>query len=245
MDNSLLVSLSSQLAAYRSMDVIANNLANASTPAFKRESVKFEEMITQVSPSEGQVGPQNVSFVKDTGVLRDLTQGSLETTNAPFDVGISGKGYMVIQTPQGNRYTRNGHFSLDPNGQLVTSDGQPVLGDGGAITITPDDGDVHIAADGTVSGKNGDIGKLQLVDFPNERALTKIGSSLYSTTQTPTTSEDGSFQQGMLEGSNVQPVLEISHMIEIMRAYETTATLTSSQEDLQRQSIDKLGAMPN
>jgi flagellar basal-body rod protein FlgF len=245
MDNSLLVSLSSQLAAYRSMDVIANNLANASTPAFKRESVKFEEMITQVTPSEGQIGPQNVSFVKDTGVLRDLTQGSLETTNAPFDVGISGKGYMVIQTPQGNRYTRNGHLSLDPNGQLVTSDGQPVLGDGGAITITPDDGDVHIAADGTVSGKNGDIGKLQLVDFPNERALTKIGSSLYSTTQTPTTSEDGSFQQGMLEGSNVQPVLEISHMIEIMRAYETTATLTSSQEDLQRQSIDKLGAMPN
>ena len=245
MDNSLLVSLSSQLAAYRSMDVIANNLANASTPAFKRESVKFEEMVTQVTPSEGQIGPQNVSFVKDTGVLRDLTQGSLETTNAPFDVAISGKGYMVIQTPQGNRYTRNGHFSLDPNGQLVTSDGQPVLGDGGAITITPDDGDVHIAADGTVSGKNGDIGKLQLVDFPDERAMTKIGASLYSTTQAPVTSEDGSFQQGMLESSNVQPVLEISHMIEIMRAYETTATLTSSQEDLQRQSIDKLGAMPN
>ncbi|HEY5347916.1 MAG TPA: flagellar basal-body rod protein FlgF [Rhizomicrobium sp.] len=245
MDNSLLVSLSSQLAAYRSMDVIANNLANASTPAFKRESVKFEEMITKVAPSEGQSGPQNLSFVKDTGVMRDLTQGSIETTDAPFDVAINGNGYMVVQTPQGDRYTRNGHFTLDPNGQLVTSDGQPVMGDGGAITITADDGDVHIAADGTVSGKNGEIAKLRLVDFPDDRALVKQGDSLYSTSQSPTTAENTTLSQGRLESSNVQPVLEISHMIEVMRAYEATATLSSSQEDLERQSIDKLGAMPN
>ena len=73
MDNALLVGLSQQLAAYRSMDVIANNLANLSTPAFKRESVKFEELIQQVRPSEDQSGPQTLSFVKDTGVLRDLS----------------------------------------------------------------------------------------------------------------------------------------------------------------------------
>jgi flagellar basal-body rod protein FlgF len=249
MDNSLLVSLSHQLAAYRSMDVIANNLANASTPAFKRESVKFEEMITQVSPSEGQIGPQNVSFVKDTGVLRDLTQGSLETTNAPFDVGISGKGYMVIQTPQGNRYTRNGHFSLDPNGQLVTSDGQPVLGDGGAITITPDDQNVHVGVDGTISstvnGLSSQIAKLQVVDFADDRALIKQGGNLYSTTQAPTTATNATVGQGMLESSNVQPVLEISHMLEVMRAYQATASLSQSQEDLIRQSIDRLGQMPS
>jgi flagellar basal-body rod protein FlgF len=245
MDNALLVSLSSQLAAYRSMDVIANNLANASTPAFKRESVKFQEMIAQVTPSDTQTGPQDVSFVKDTGVTRDMTQGSMQITNAPYDVAINGKGYMVIQTPQGDRYTRNGHFTLDPNGQLVTSDGAPVMGDGGAITVTSDDGDIHIAADGTVSGKNGDIGKLRLVDFPNDRALVKEGNSLYSTTQTPTDTTDATFTQGMLESSNVQPVLEISHMIEVMRAYQATATLNSSQENMERDAIEKLGAMPN
>jgi flagellar basal-body rod protein FlgF len=245
MDNALLVSLSSQLAAYRSMDVIANNLANASTPAFKRESVKFQEMLTQVAPSDTQQGPQSVSFVKDTGVTRDMTQGSMEITNAPYDVAINGKGYMVIQTPQGDRYTRNGHFTLDPNGQSVTSDGQPVMGDGGAITVTADDGDIHIAADGTVSGKNGDIGKLRLVDFPDDRALVKQGNSLYSTGQTPTAATDATLTQGMLESSNVQPVLEISHMIEVMRAYQATATLNSSQENLERDSIEKLGAMPN
>jgi flagellar basal-body rod protein FlgF len=245
MDNALLVSLSSQLAAYRSMDVIANNLANASTPAFKRESVKFQEMIAQVTPSDTQTGPQDVSFVKDTGVTRDMTQGSMQITNAPYDVAINGKGYMVIQTPQGDRYTRNGHFTLDPNGQLVTSDGAPVMGDGGAITVTSDDGDIHIAADGTVSGKNGDIGKLRLVDFPNDRALVKEGNSLYSTTQTPTDTTDATFTQGMLESSNVQPVLEIGHMIEVMRAYQATATLNSSQENMERDAIEKLGAMPN
>jgi flagellar basal-body rod protein FlgF len=245
MDNSLLVSLSQQIASFRSMDVIANNLANVSTPGFKREAAKFEEYVTQVAPSEGQTGIQTVSFVKDAGVMRDLAEGNVTTTGATFDTAIEGQGYFAVQTAQGERYTRNGHFSLDASGQIVTSAGNPVMGDGGPITITPDDGDVHIAADGTVSGKNGQIGKLRLVDFPNDRALVKQGESLYSTTQAPGAASDAKVRQGMLESSNVQPVIEISHMIEVMRSYEATATLSKSQEDLMRQAIDKLGTMPN
>ncbi len=245
MDNSLLVSLSQQLAAYRSMDVIANNLANISTPAFKRESVKFEEFVQQVQPSEEQSGPQTVSFVQDTGIMRDLTEGRLETTGAPFDLAINGKGYFVVQTSAGDRYTRNGHLSLNADGNLVTDSGDPVLGDGGPITITNEDGDVHIAADGTVSGLNGQIGKLRMVDFANDRALTKEGASLYSTSQNPTAVEGSQITQGMLEASNVEPVIEISHMIDVMRAYQATSTLTQSQEDLKRQAIDKLGSVPN
>ena len=245
MDNSLLVSLSHQLAAYRAMDVIANNIANVSTPGFKREAAKFEEFVTWVTPSEEQKGPQPVSFVKDAGVMRDLSQGNLDHTGAPFDLALNGQGYFSVQTPQGERYTRSGHFTLDAGGQLVTSDGYPLLGEGGAITITPGDGDVHVAADGTLSGKTGQIAKLKLVDFPNARALLKEGASLYSTTQTPATPTALSVQQGVLESSNVQPVIEISHMVEVMRSYEATATLSNSQEDLMRQAIDKLGSMPN
>src|SRR5258708_687194 len=168
MDNSLLVSLSHQLASYRAMDVIANNLANVSTPGFKREAAKFEEYVARVRPAEGQKGIQTVSFVKDAGILRDLSQGNVTHTGAPFDLAINGKGYFAIQTPQGERYTRDGHFSLDNNGQLVNSNGYPLMGDGGPVTVTPDDGDVQIGADGTVSGKTGQLAKLRVVDFPNE-----------------------------------------------------------------------------
>jgi flagellar basal-body rod protein FlgF len=246
MDNSLLISLSHQIAAYRSMDVIANNLANASTPAFQREEPTFEQYVVNVPPAEGQSGNQALSFVQDTGVVRDMSEGQLTTTNAPYDLAIHGKGYFVVQTAAGNRYTRDGHFTLDPSGQIVTSNGDAVQGDGGAITITPDDGDVHIAQDGTVSGKNGQIGRISVVDFANPRALTKEGSSLYAADgQSPTTADSFSLRSGMLETSNVEPVIEISHMIEVMRAYQATATLTQTQEDLMRQAIDKLGAMPS
>ncbi|HUO01167.1 MAG TPA: flagellar basal-body rod protein FlgF [Rhizomicrobium sp.] len=247
MDNSLLVSLSQQIAAFRSMDVIANNLANMSTPGYKRETARFEEYMEQVPPAEGQTGKQTVSFVKDAGIMRDLSQGELSHTGSPLDVALNGNGYFVVQTPAGARYTRDGHFSLDPNGQLVTSEGYPVQGDGGAITITPDDGEINIGTDGTVSsvlnGNANQIGKLQVVDFADDSTLTKQGSNLYSTTQA-TTQATASVQQGMLEGSNVQPVIEITHMIDVSRAYQMTATLSSSQEDLMRQAISQLGSMP-
>ncbi len=244
MDNSLSISLSQQLSAYQSMDVIANNIANVSTPGYRREEPTFEEYVAHVRPSETQKGMQALSFVEQTGTVRNMAQGALQSTSAPFDLAISGKGYFVVQTPAGDRYTRNGHFTLDSGGQIVTEDGYPVQGDGGAITITNDDGDIHIGADGVISGRNGQIGKLRVAGFNGELAMQKEGASLYSTSETPTTPTDFKISQGALESSNVQPVVEISHMIEIMRAYQATATMTQSQEDLLRQAIDKLGAQP-
>src|ERR1700692_5092380 len=123
MDSTLLISLSHQIASYRSMDVIANNIANVSTPAFQREEATFQEFVVNVPPAEGQVGTQSLSFVKDTGMVRDLSEGRLDTTGAPFDIAIHGKGYFVVQTENGERYTRNGHFTLNEAGQIVTSNG--------------------------------------------------------------------------------------------------------------------------
>jgi len=185
MDNSLLISLSHQIASYRSMDVIANNLANVSTPAYQREEPTFNEYVANVRPAEGQTGTQTLSFVQDAGIVRDLSEGHLNTTNAPFDMAIHGKGYFVVQTPNGERYTRNGHFTLDNAGQITTSNGDAVQGDGGAITITPDDGEIHIAQDGTVSGKNGQIGHIRVVNFANPRALTKEGDDVAVKVQYP------------------------------------------------------------
>jgi len=247
MDNSLLISLSQQLAAYRSMDVIANNLANVSTPGFKRESARFEELVTMVRPAEGQSGSQPISFVKDAGISRDLSQGSISRTDAPLDAAINGQGFFVVATPEGERYTRDGHFSMDQDGRLVTSQGHAVQGDGGPIVINPADGEVHIAKDGTISsvvnGALTQLGRIRLAGFADEALMIKQGANLYSTEQAAGVAT-GTIQQGALEGSNVQPVVEISKMIEVMRAYEATATLSKAQQDLSRQAIAKLGAMP-
>ncbi len=243
MDNVSLLSLSYQLAAYRSMDVIANNIANISTPGYKRESVKFEELVQQVKPGEDQKGPQTLSFVRDAGVTRDIGGGRMEQTGAPFDLALNGQGYFVVQTAAGERYTRNGHFTLNADGTIVTESGDPLLGDGGPVTITPDDGDISFGADGTITGKQGELGKLRLVDFANPRDLQKEGDSLYAANQPANPAPDAVLSQGMLESSNVQPVLEISRMIEVMRSYEATSSLEKSDSDMKRQAIQKLATV--
>jgi flagellar basal-body rod protein FlgF len=243
MDNVSLLNLSYQLAAFRSIDVIANNIANVSTPGYKRESVRFEQYIQQVKPADGERGQGSLSFVRDAGVTRDLSGGQLENTSSPLDLAINGNGYFVVQTAAGERYTRNGHFTLNSDGIMATTSGDQLLGDGGPITITADDGDVSIGADGTVSGRQGQIGKLRLVDFANSRALVKQGDSLYSSTETAVPATGVAIAQGMLESSNVQPVIEIARMVEVMRAYEATTTLEKSSADMKRQAIQKLGTV--
>jgi flagellar basal-body rod protein FlgF len=244
MDNTLLVSLSHQLAAYRAMDVIANNVANVSTPAFKREEMKFEEYISNMRPAEGEVGVRPISFVVDRGIVRDLGEGRIEQTGAPFDFAIKGKGYFVVQTPAGERYTRDGHFTLNPDGNLTTLDGNPVLGDGGPVTIAPEDGDITVGSDGTITGKQGQLGKLRLSDFADERALRKEGANLYASNQPALTAENASIEQGVIEASNVNPVAEITQMIEVSRAYQMSTTLTQSHQSMLQQAVQKLGAMP-
>ncbi len=242
MENALIIGLSQQTALQRDLDIIAHNLANMNTNAYKAERPLFHTYLASIRDVDGR--HDQAKMVNDIGMTRDMSEGALKTTSNPFDLAVNGKGYFVINTPAGERYTRNGHFTLDSSGQIVTEDGNPVMGDGGAITITNDDGDIHVGGDGTISGRNGQIGKLRVAGLNGELAMKKEGASLYTTSETLTTPADFKISQGALESSNVQPVVEISHMIEIMRAYQATATMTQSQEDLMRQAIDKLGAQP-
>jgi flagellar basal-body rod protein FlgF len=227
MDGAALVNLSNLMAKFRSIDVIANNIANASTPGFKREVAKFEEFLKQMPPSEGEEKPEILSLVADVGVTRDLSQGSINLTGAPYDLAINGSGYFVVQTPQGERYTRNGHFTLDGQGRLVTSGNDVVITESGPVTITPTDGAVSIAPDGTVSSKTATLGKIRIVDFPDPSRLKKEGASLYSSDQVAKPAA-GEIRQGAIENSNVEPVIEIAKMIEVMRAYEAASGLMKS-----------------
>lgn len=241
MDSGLLVSLSNQMVMSRKMDIIANNLANMSTTAFKRQSPLFEEFTV---PVEGEDGTAvDVSFVRDYGVVRDLSSGNLETTGAPLDVAIEGKGYFVVRTAGGERFTRNGHFRVDEQGRLVTTEGHPVLAEGSEITFSREDQTVDIALDGTISSNSGVKGKLDVVTFDNEQAMKQTGDNLLETDQPPLPVEAPKVLQGMLEQSNVQPIVEMTQMIEVMRAYQNSTELTQAGEDMERRAIQKLGAV--
>lgn len=227
MEEAALVNLSNLMAKFRAIDVIANNIANASTPGFKRGVAKFEEFLKQMPASEGEEKPEILSLVSNVGVVQDLSQGSMNVTGSPYDLAINGSGYFVVQTPQGERYTRNGHFTLDGQGRLVTSGNYIVATDSGPLTIVPTDGTVSIAPDGTVSSKIATLGKIRIVDFSNPAKLRKEGAGLYSSDEPPVHGV-GEVQQGAIENSNVEPVTEIAQMIEVMRAYESASGLMKS-----------------
>lgn len=246
MDNTLLISLSHQLAQQRSMDVIANNLANMNTAAYKREESKFDEYVHQSRPSQWQKGPQSIDFVVNPNSIRDMSEGSIEQTGNTFDVAINGNGYFAVQTARGERYTRNGHFTLDSEGRITTSEGDQVLGDGGAISVAQEDGDVTIGTDGVVSGDQGQIGRLQIVRFNNERAMQKEGDTYLNTTEVATPADGGySLKQGMLERSNIEPVTQMTDMINVMRSYQAVANLINGQETLHTNAITKLATIPS
>lgn len=246
MENSFLVGLSQQMVANRAMEVIANNLANLSTPAFKRESIQFEEFVVPVPATEAEGGNTvDVSFVLDRGIARDLSNGRFEQTGNTLDLAIAGPGYFAVETPDGERYTRNGHFTLDEQGRVVTEEGYQVQSEGGAIALQPQDGDLQVGPDGSLSTSLQLLGKLRIVEFADERGLRKTGASLYDAGgQTAQAATAARVRQGMVEKSNVEPVIEITRMIEIMRAYQASAELTKSGEDLLRQAIEKLGTVP-
>ncbi|NKB56789.1 MAG: flagellar basal-body rod protein FlgF [Alphaproteobacteria bacterium] len=236
MENPGYIALSRQLALRRDMDVVANNIANMNTPAFKAERVIFREFIEEPEPK------QPLSFVQDFGMARNLTEGPAAATGNPLDLAISGPGYFSVETPEGLRYSRHGRLQLDGQGQLVNSQGSPVLSAGGApITIPPGGGDVTVAADGTVSANNGTIAKIGLSEFEDQTGLKRDANGLYDANDQPAQAATKSrVMQGMLEQSNVQPIIEMTRMIDIHRSYQAAQKLVTSEHEQAMRAINKL-----
>jgi len=222
------------------MDVVANNIANMNTTGFKGERMMFVEHLVKSKGGERILGDK-VSYTRDISTMRDLSPGALEHTGNPLDVAIEGEGYFVIQTDGGDRYTRNGHFQLDENGQLITGGGQPVLSDGGApFFFAPGDTKITISGDGTVSTQNGDVGRLSVVGFENQHKLRPGSGGLYATEDTPQPVEKVKLIQGKLEGSNIQPVVEMARMIEVHRKYEGVKGFLEKEDERMKKMIRDL-----
>jgi flagellar basal-body rod protein FlgF len=250
MDNTLYVGVSRQMILQRELDVAANNIANTDTTAFKVETL-MSSPDPQLPP--GVIGFQRpIQYAVDHGMARDFTQGKLTQTGAPLDLAIDGQAFFVVTTANGDRYTRDGRFTLDPQGRLTTQAGDVVQSaTGGPITLNPDGGPPIISTDGTISQsvagqpQEAIVGKVGAVRFDSLSSLSKDGNGLYvnNTSTTPQQAPDVRIRQGMLEASNVQPIVQITDLIRITRAYENISNLISSTSDLSNQSIQRLGAV--
>ncbi|CAN5344634.1 flagellar basal-body rod protein FlgF [soil metagenome] len=247
MDNTLYVGLSRQMTLRRQLDIAANNMANVDTAGFKVEKLMLQT--DPLSPSGvgagSLLGP--VKYVIDDGVARDFGQGGLERTGSTYDVAVEGDGFFTVQTAAGPRYTRDGRFTVDSQNRLVTKAGDPVVdASGSGVTLDPQSSPPSIGKDGAVTqtdihGQVNKVGKLGAVRFANLSGRKKEGYNLDSSPETPGAANDANIRQGMVERSNVSPMLEITSLIDITRAYERITQMMASNQDLSKSAVERLG----
>lgn len=208
------------------LDVIANNIANADTTGFKKNSI-FVQVLKDAgvaqSTGKGEMAGLNVQE------FTDFTEGSHRPTNNPLDLAILGEGFFVLDTPQGTRYTRNGNFSLAENGDLINSNGQHVMGNDGRVNL-PNAAktqltDLMITAKGELYMGKDLVGKLRVVTFADMQQLQKEAGSVFKTDQQPedvlSNEEQSTIRQGYLEESNVESLTEMVQLVEFTRSFES------------------------
>jgi flagellar basal-body rod protein FlgF len=248
MDLSAYVLLSHEQALRRKLDVVANNMANVSTVGFKREQPVFHDMVER---SEGDVAgaTKSVAYVLDYGTVHDTAAGAFGATGNALDVMVEGDGYLGVTLPDGNTaYTRAGNLKLLDNGQLATAAGAAIQGDGGAPIVVPTAAanQVHIAADGTVNGPDGPLGRIAVTRFADEAQVDPRGDGLFDGAGGRVLSAaETNLKSGGLEASNVQPITETTQMIDILRAYQSSQKMIESLSDMRRQAIGRLGKLGN
>jgi flagellar basal-body rod protein FlgF len=243
MENPTYLAINHQAALQRQMEVIANNLANASTSGFKSERILFAEMLNGRASNPGLTEGSRVAFVEEIGMLRDTRDGQLVSTNNQMDLAISGPGYFAVETPGGVRYTRDGRFRLASDGRIVSQDGFALLDQQGRpMSVRPGESRFEVQRNGRASGESGEIGRIQIATFENDQTLRPQGGGLYASDTDPQQADARSeIQQGMVEGSNVQTVVEMTNMIEVLRRYQSAQKIIDNENDRERKAIERLG----
>ncbi|MFQ5567730.1 MAG: flagellar hook-basal body complex protein [Paracoccaceae bacterium] len=236
MDSSIsYLALNRQIGLAREMTAIANNVANLATTGFRREGLVFAEFVQAAAPGD------SLSMADLRGRFASDLSGELTITGGQFDIAIAGEGFFTIQSGGETLLTRAGAFQRSAEGLLVTPDGAPVLDDGAApIFVPPESAALEVARDGTISIDGAPIARLAVVTAPPE-TLSRVGATAFRAAAGMTQLEAPRLRQGALEGSNVDPVLEIARMISVTRAYEQAQGLIEDDDERVRGTINRLG----
>jgi len=241
METTAVIAASRQGALKRQLEVVANNLANMSTNGYKSSQMMFVEHVVKSKGGERLISPK-LTYTRDLATRLDVTDGAIETTSNQLDMAIRNDGFFVVRDPQGTEYyTRNGQFRLDTGGQIVNQQGYPLLSTGGQpMTLGPNDAEVNIGRDGTISTENGQLGKVKVVRFDNTQDLVQTSGALFTSATPAIDVANPDVIQGALEGSNVEPILEMAKMIELHRSYESTKSFIEREDERQKEMIRSL-----
>jgi flagellar basal-body rod protein FlgF len=244
MDNTSYVALSSAMMKRRTLDLVANNMANANTAGYKGERGVFEEYVDKAS---GGTRSAPTSFVVDRGSYLETAQGGLSQSGNALDVALQGEGWLSYLTEAGERtYGRDGRMTIDAQGNLVTMNGHNVLdAGGGAIAIPAEAGDITIAKDGTISGTDGNvIAQIGMFDIPDIQAYARRGAGMFvppEGAQPAGPALNSTLHQGFVEQSNVDSITEMTRMMEVQRSYDRASKLLENTAELKKQTISRLG----
>lgn len=217
----------------KEFDIVAHNLANASTAGYKRRCTAFTKTMEDLTNAGGDIGGETT---EDETLAIDMSQGSLVETDRNLDFALYGKGFFVIETPDGPLYTRHGVFQTNTNGQIVDLSGRVVSGDTGPISVPSyvDPLSLAVSSNGRISANGIDIGRLRVVEFPNDEGkLVPVGDTCFRVPKEvePLEVSEPMVKQGYQEASNVKVVEELVNMITVARMYEANMRLMSVAKD--------------
>jgi len=227
---------------------VAHDIANIDTPGFKQILTSLKDFDTTYAYTQTTDNSSSSPFylgelglgVEAAPETTDFSQGELKTTDSPLDFAIEGDGFFIIQTANGVRYTRDGRFSRDASGHLVTVDGNLVLNSSNQ-PITLPEGEVNVSTDGTIYIEGTESGTIGLAYFEDITTMTRDGENTFTSTATPATTGGGLILQNTLEQSNVDSAKLMTQMIEISRSYQAAQQMVQNQDELLGRTISTLG----
>jgi flagellar basal-body rod protein FlgF len=246
MDIPTTIALSRLTAQSRSMEVIAGNIANMSTPGYRAERMAFADWLSPQPGTTAPRGDRTLSYTQDRATWRDRAEGTISQTGNPLDLALSGEGYFTVQTPAGTRLTRAGRFTLLSDGSVTDGAGNALLDTAGApIRIGAADTRLTVTADGSLSSQNGPIAKIAVVTPSDPNRMTAEGGRLFRADVATTATAAPEIVQGAVEDSNVAPVPELVTMMRTERDFQFVTQFIEAESQRHQGAIDKLTQQTN